>query len=1228
MDPLSILGLTASIVQLVDFSTRVLNHWTKLFRQDSTLTYHHINIVTEDFEKLMSSLKRQIDDARIVGGHLDPDEQELLKLANECDKVVQELLKGARDGIEKANIPRLGHEKTSQEVKKGQVQGSWAPPRNVLKSLRAALALAWGSKRVDELQDQLNGYRGEILSRLLVVMNKTQRKQTKDMEQMKRSNQEIVEILSVECNTLHLQLQRQHRQYTKLAGMDRQAAEKRHAEVIAAILTSRDGESRMITSRQPGGNLLRDSVNLGYSFTTRTYRQDRDPKSTDRHNQIVSATTDLASITNEILNALEFREMYERTSTISTAYDSTLEWIFSKDYDGDGEAKQSTNFAEWLTHGTGCYWVNGKAGSGKSTLMKRIVSHPSTSLFLTQWARSHPLFIASFFFWYAGTPLQKSQHGLLRALLFTILRNRRELIPVLFPNVTRALLCGQQQLPLQLTSCELKRAFSAMLMDTGLIRFKVCLIIDGLDEYDGNADELAKLFLKATTSKHVKMILSSRPIPDCVNAFKSCPQMRLQDLTRHDIYHFAMTELSSDYLMNKLEHDQRGATVELVEGIVSKASGVFLWVSVVVKLLLKGLRDYDTLADLKCRLEELPDELECLYSHMLWQMPKRHRNQGSKFLQLVLKSSRTQGSFPMTLLQLSFAEHEEYDRCFSANYKGLEVCEDEAYRLEAVEGRLRSRCCGLIEVQGHPDLGRHQGNNNVSFLHRTVSEFLEDPVNWNEVTSWTCDPGFCASSALLSSSLSELKARLWSQNEDTTDSPAFRAAARIMTYEDTLSHADDDCAVRHKFRWKDVVPEMTRTLYKFWGEKGGGCRSNLVVSIRESLLVTAGFHCSEAQITPLLDILDGSAAGTKGTYCSRAKVQAILLSHYVDEQASLVTRNNIAVGIMGCHGNPNEPISFHHNARRYWEYRFFTSNEGCVSQWTPWEFLLQYIYHIMSHNFEFLVKTGLVNTVFDLIISLLGDGATRSASISTSNRVGINRASLHSNIVYANELIYLFCYRVWREKETLGLFPTRSNSIGSEAAVGFAEKCRRIETLFTSQAIDRTCTPSRPDMGLSKKACLPIESKLQRPKGESPHWPKVHWALLPIALDQASHAHANVWAGERPWVDYLLGGFDPAADGSSPGINAARTSKQAKKLNEQAETKKEKGEEIQKEKNWTFTRRRDRINLLSPSDQELVRALVGSSKSKYLSRLMSRTPQEQERIIDCVNALRDAIAQV
>lgn len=78
----------------------------------------------------------------------------------------------------------------------------------------------------------------------------------------------------------------------------------------------------------------------------------------------------------------------------------------------------------------------------------------------------------------------------------------------------------------------------------------------------------------------IKILLSSRPIPDCVHAFSKFPKLRLQDLTHDDIMHYVEDKLGGDSLMQRLDQAQDGATEQLIEGLTSKASGVFLWVSI------------------------------------------------------------------------------------------------------------------------------------------------------------------------------------------------------------------------------------------------------------------------------------------------------------------------------------------------------------------------------------------------------------------------------------------------------------------------------------------------------------------------------------------------------------------------------------------------------------------------------------------------------------------------
>lgn len=87
-------------------------------------------------------------------------------------------------------------------------------------------------------------------------------------------------------------------------------------------------------------------------------------------------------ICNEILQSLKYPAMTHRYEDVLEAYPETFEWPF---HDPTEEQLQWSNLTHWLEKGGGVYWVNGKAGSGKSTLMKHLYDDPRTSRYLATW---------------------------------------------------------------------------------------------------------------------------------------------------------------------------------------------------------------------------------------------------------------------------------------------------------------------------------------------------------------------------------------------------------------------------------------------------------------------------------------------------------------------------------------------------------------------------------------------------------------------------------------------------------------------------------------------------------------------------------------------------------------------------------------------------------------------------------------------------------------------------
>jgi hypothetical protein len=165
--------------------------------------------------------------------------------------------------------------------------------------------------------------------------------------------------------------------------------------------------------------------------------------------------------------------------------------------------------------------------------MKYLNEDTRTIRALSDWAGrgSSKLIIGTFFFWYAGTPLQKSQVGLLHSLPLDVLERRTELVQILFPDACRYILTEGASDGLELSYMELKKAFR-ILINSSLPGLKVFFIVDGIDEYDGDHDEICELLFEATTSDSIKILLSSCPIPSCVQAFSGFLRLSSPPTTR------------------------------------------------------------------------------------------------------------------------------------------------------------------------------------------------------------------------------------------------------------------------------------------------------------------------------------------------------------------------------------------------------------------------------------------------------------------------------------------------------------------------------------------------------------------------------------------------------------------------------------------------------------------------------------------------------------------------
>ena len=156
----------------------------------------------------------------------------------------------------------------------------------------------------------------------------------------------------------------------------------------------------------------------------------------------------------------------------------------------------------------------------------------------------------------------------------------------------------------------------------GDLHAKFCLFIDGLDEYEGDHVEFCAALKSLSSSAHFKLCVASRPWNPFTDAFGRIPgrQLCIHELTETDITQNAADGLYSHPRWGGFAAETTDAGL-LVQKITERVSGVFLWVFLVVRLLRRGLTEYDSYSDLLRRLDSFPSDLETFFK---WQIIEGH----------------------------------------------------------------------------------------------------------------------------------------------------------------------------------------------------------------------------------------------------------------------------------------------------------------------------------------------------------------------------------------------------------------------------------------------------------------------------------------------------------------------------------------------------------------------------------------------------------------------------
>lgn len=500
-----------------------------------------------------------------------------------------------------------------------------------------------------------------------------------------------------------------------------------------------------------------------------------------------TVTTSLSQ-QNKVLERLAFRSMYSREGSIEKAESSTFAWMveeisqlssdesdlpsgpqdnsdesdwqryhYEKEKTRQEDLRQCTRqeFLTWLNSGRHIFHISGKAGSGKSTLMKFLAKSSRVKKELESWARGNPLIFVRFFFWNSGDAEQMSLEGLYRSLLFQICRQKPDLIPRLFPDTWRDESLGAAPIHFD----EVKEAFNRLIQEASTSESYFCFFIDGLDEMEGDEIDHWRISheLQSWTAKanNFKLCVSSRPHIPFVQSFANDLnyQISIHELTREDIFKFTTAMFEKDPNFYRIKDTYQDLAIE----IVNASDGVFLWARLAVRSLLKAVGYRASEKDLKRKLQLLPKGLDELFDQILGSIdPDDQPLSDQLFLLTTVDICRWK---PIVRNAIVYSWLEDLDDPgFPYNLPMVSCTETEIdERLDRVSCLLDRLSRGILEMsrkRSREGDGHDYFSFEIQFLHRSARDYI---VNTRKAQMQARMPKFDAIRGTFRLWLAELK---------------------------------------------------------------------------------------------------------------------------------------------------------------------------------------------------------------------------------------------------------------------------------------------------------------------------------------------------------------------------------------------------------------------------------------------------------------------------------------
>ncbi|KAH8810758.1 hypothetical protein F5884DRAFT_780304 [Xylogone sp. PMI_703] len=660
MDPLSALSVAAAVIQFVDFTGRLFSDTYEVYTSPSGQKAElvQLSVLSNDIAELAGQVDEK-STALCQRRNITNSESQLIRLCDACKRVNTDL-QNALDLLKARDTKESGSKTTK-----------------VGKSFNIALSGIWSHKKVKQMSHDLANIRQQIMAAILVCLwDESKRSQERDVHFSKQMDGMMV-ILN-QLNTARDELL--SREIIQTINAPQNLVRK---ELIQMLWDPGWDKTIALAMPTPGNTIAKESETL---------------------------------LKKRIVDSLKFEKIEAREETIADVYHTTCQWIF-QDHPTEVEGTSLwSSYPTWLRTDSGqIYWITGKPGSGKSTLMKFITRHSLSKKDLQIWAGDCKLILASFYSWSPSSySMQKSCEGLMRTLLYQALTLNLDLVPQVIPRrwALVNMLCNADaaQAAPEWGWEEIRESFFSVLSECGK-SIRLALFIDGLDEFESSPTQILDLITEIKSYQGIKLCVASRPWIEFEDAFNHYPLLRMEQLTKEDIEFFTRKKLQLNQGFQSLKEICPNEADQLLEDIAQKAQGVFLWVSLVVRALLEGLTEGDKLSDLQETVRQLPSDLSKLYDHIWAHIRPRNIASASELFQLF--QSAYQSLHYLTLWLADEKKPLETDMnsiSFDArnNIKKL------------MRRRLDSRTRGILEISP---------NGYVDFLHRTARDWaLQDDV--------------------------------------------------------------------------------------------------------------------------------------------------------------------------------------------------------------------------------------------------------------------------------------------------------------------------------------------------------------------------------------------------------------------------------------------------------------------------------------------------------------------